>query len=364
MNPTYENTGQIAHGNFGKVFRIIMNNQEYAMKKVEQNEDFINRENEIIQTLSHPNIVKYIQSWTENNYLYLVMGCMPSTIREYCFSHSFDKDELKTVTKHMFSGLEYLHSLSICHRDIKPDNLLFDPETFNVQICDFGCSKYIKNNQPNAPYICARYYRAPELLLGAKLYTTSIDMWSMACVISEIVTKSVLFRGFESTNVQLSEIMRLLGQPTHLDYIKMNVRNYRLRGKKSIHLLELLYDKTSLELIQLLSKILVYDPTKRLTASQALSEPYFSSVDILEHYISLVQEDIENNQLENIEKRMRELHNFMNNKLKSELELQEELHNQQCKTLIESPIEKGNKKWSSPMAGVFTRNHKSHINFS
>lgn len=77
----------------------------------------------------------------------------------------------------LFRSLAYIHSLGICHRDIKPQNLLLDPESGVLKLCDFGSAKHLVKGEPNVSYICSRYYRAPELIFGAIDYTTKIGMF-------------------------------------------------------------------------------------------------------------------------------------------------------------------------------------------
>ena len=74
----------------------------------------------------------------------------------------------------LFRSLAYIHSLGICHRDIKPQNLLLDPESGVLKLCDFGSAKILVAGEANVSYICSRYYRAPELIFGATNYTTNI----------------------------------------------------------------------------------------------------------------------------------------------------------------------------------------------
>lgn len=74
----------------------------------------------------------------------------------------------------LFRSLAYIHALGVCHRDIKPQNLLLDPETGVLKLCDFGSAKHLVRGEPNVSYICSRYYRAPELIFGATDYTTNI----------------------------------------------------------------------------------------------------------------------------------------------------------------------------------------------
>lgn len=126
-------------------------------------------------------------NWTVNSllpqkdevYLNLVLEYVPETV--YRASRYFNKLkttmpmlEVKLYIYQLFRSLAYIHSRGICHRDIKPQNLLLDPNTGILKLCDFGSAKILVENEPNVSYICSRYYRAPELIFGATNYTTKI----------------------------------------------------------------------------------------------------------------------------------------------------------------------------------------------
>lgn len=121
----------------------------------------------------------------------------------------------------LFRSLAYIHSLGICHRDIKPQNLLLAPDTGVLKLCDFGSAKHLVKGEPNVSYICSRYYRAPELIFGAIDYTTKIDVWSAGCVLAELLLGQPIFPGDSGVD-QLVEIIKVLGTPTREQIREMN----------------------------------------------------------------------------------------------------------------------------------------------
>eukprot|EP00069_Balaena_mysticetus_P018830 bmy_11749T0 len=155
---------------------------------------------------------KYIVWQKDEVYLNLVLDYVPETVYRVARHYSRAKQTLpviyvKLYMYQLFRSLAYIHSFGICHRDIKPQNLLLDPDTAVLKLCDFGSAKQLVRGEPNVSYICSRYYRAPELIFGATDYTSSIDVWSAGCVLAELLLGQPIFPGDSGVD-QLVEIIK------------------------------------------------------------------------------------------------------------------------------------------------------------
>lgn len=206
--------------------------------------------------------------------------------------------EVKLYIYQLFRALAYIHSQGICHRDIKPQNLLLDPTSGILKLCDFGSAKILVENEPNVSYICSRYYRAPELIFGATNYTTKIgkdsmkirsasadcanchpaDVWSTGCVMAELMLGQPLFPG-ESGIDQLVEIIKVLGTPTREQIRTMNP-NYMEHKFPQIkpHPFNKVFRKADANAIDLIARLLEYTPTERQSAIDAMVHPFFDEL--------------------------------------------------------------------------------------
>ncbi|CAN4125797.1 unnamed protein product [Withania somnifera] len=216
----------VGTGSFGTVFqaKCLETGESVAIKKVLQDRRYKNRELQIMRTLDHPNVVKLrhcFYSTTEKNevYLNLVLEYVSETVYRVSRHYSRMNQHMPIIYVQLYTyqicrALNYMHSvLGVCHRDIKPQNLLVNPHSHQLKLCDFGSAKMLVPGEPNISYICSRYYRAPELIFGATEYTTAIDMWSAGCVMAELLLGQPLFPG-ESGVDQLVEIIKVCNQGT------------------------------------------------------------------------------------------------------------------------------------------------------
>ncbi|VDM61640.1 unnamed protein product [Angiostrongylus costaricensis] len=279
----YTDVKVIGAGSFGMVYsaNLYDTNEHVAIKKVHQDKRFKHRELQIMRRLEHPNIVRlmyyfYGSDNKKGEYLYLILEFFPKTV------HQLIKAYAQTGELYMFQlfrGLSFMSSLNICHRDIKPHNLLVNPDRGTLRICDFGSAKVLNKNDTNVSYICSRYYRAPELIFGAVRYTTKIDVWSAGTVMAEVILGRPIFPGGSALQ-QLVEIIKIVGIPTKEDILAMN-QNHKemdLPTVKSIPLRKLFKGKGLSSAVNLLNSIFRYDPSARSSAIEALAHPFFDEL--------------------------------------------------------------------------------------
>lgn len=281
----------VGQGTFGVVYKAesLDERKMVAIKKVFQDPKYSNREFRIVRELDHPNCIKVHRFFfstsddkPDEKYLNLVMDYIPETlykILRFYFRKemAFPNPLCRIYTYQMLRALSYIHNLSICHRDIKPQNILIDVESNRLVLCDFGSAKDLKPGETSVAYICSRYYRAPELILGEERYGCAIDVWAIGCVIAEMVLGEPLFPGKNSQD-QFARIMSILGTPTVTDLQGMCRSPPRgLPEVKGVGLQAKLKTADP-ELVDLLGKILVYVPSQRIKPFEALAHRYFDEL--------------------------------------------------------------------------------------
>jgi len=190
---------------------------------------------------------------------------------------TFDLLQIKCLVKQMIEALYQCHSAGIMHRDVKPSNLLINT-TGTLKLADFGLttsfigSNYFSNN------VVSLYYRSPELLMGSHSYGPEIDMWSVGCILIEMITNNYLFAGANEAE-QLDLIFRIFGTPSEDIWPGVtqlsgwggveNKRRYPAQDLKQV------LDFLTPDALDLVTRLLCLDPKKRITSYEALQHPWF-----------------------------------------------------------------------------------------
>ena len=312
------NINQVGHGSFGRVYKSTYQTEEgkiieVAVKKINirNNEGFplsAIREISILKNYRHRNLVPFINSFVDppnqnkKGNVSLVYEYaqhdLASLIKE---NIDFDLDCIKSITFQILSGVKYIHDNYILHRDIKPANILILNKG-QVKLADFGLSRFFekRKNQWKAytNAVETLWYRAPELLLSECYYKTSIDMWSVGCVMAELFTKQPLFKEQNPLN-QIKTIFNFIGRPKEEEltrYYKINEgispefpKNLETIMPESGEIIDI--EKNLVELdktkylgeskpaLDLIKGLLNFNVNKRLSADQALNHEFFKGMD-------------------------------------------------------------------------------------
>lgn len=288
----YSDMKVVGNGSFGVVYsaKLQDTHKMIAIKKVLQDKRFKNRELQIMRKLEHENVVKlqyfFYSSGDKKDELYLnlILEYIPENVYRVVRVYAKQRQTIpilyvKLYMYQLMRALGYIHASGICHRDIKPQNLLLDPETAVLKLCDFGSAKHLVRGEPNVSYICSRYYRAPELIFGATDYQTNIDVWSAGCVLAELLLGQPIFPGDSGVD-QLVEIIKVLGTPTReqIQQMNPNYTEFRFPQIRPHPWARVFRPRTPQEAIDLVSRLLEYTPTARLTPLQACAHAFFNEL--------------------------------------------------------------------------------------
>ncbi|KXL48137.1 hypothetical protein M433DRAFT_130583 [Acidomyces richmondensis BFW] len=311
----YQKMEKIGEGTYGVVYKArdltTPDHRIVALKKIrlEAEDEGVPstaiREISLLKELSDPNIVRLLNIvHADGHKLYLVFEYLDLDLKKYMEALPVSQggrgkplpegvmdgrkghmglgpEMVKKFNYQLLQGVRYCHAHRILHRDLKPQNLLIDKEG-NLKLADFGLARAF--GVPLRTYtheVVTLWYRAPEILLGGRQYSTGVDMWSVGCIFAEMATRKPLFPG-DSEIDEIFKIFRILGTPTEADWpgvtsfpdFKASFPKWERKGDQEIvndDGVKVLGD----EGLDLLASLLVYDPAGRISAKQAVDHPYF-----------------------------------------------------------------------------------------
>lgn len=289
----------IGKGGFGEVYDVTEkeSGEHFALKCCSHIFDHPHTTHEILRELlfgrllNNPYVMSIKEilvpaSLSQFNTIWFITDKMKFDMRRMFINNtSYTLSNIKYMMFQLFHGVDYLHRAGVIHRDLKPENILFsDDNNFSLKIGDFGLACIPNINKKLTTYTVTRWYRAPELLLECH-YNESIDIWSLGCILAELLLNGhVLFKG-KNQYQQLEMIISLLGTPLEDDdddeeWIS-NSYSKRLLIKKFGNRkgnFNSTFTGCNAEAVDLLSHLLRWDPKDRYTAAEALKHPFFDDI--------------------------------------------------------------------------------------
>ncbi|XP_059476060.1 cyclin-dependent kinase 1-like [Neocloeon triangulifer] len=282
---------KLGEGTYGVVYkaRNIKTDEIVAMKKIRAEEEegipaTAIREISLLKELAHPNVVSLHDVLMEESKLYLVFEHMSMDLRKYMDSLGKSTMPAETIKSFLYQitlAILFCHKRRVLHRDLKPQNLLVNETGRIIKIADFGLGRAF--GVPVRAYtheVVTLWYRAPEILLGSSRYSCPVDIWSIACIFAEMANKKPLFQG-DSEIDQLFRIFRILKTPNEdiwpgvgelPDYKPSFPQwNQNTLGKH--------VPTINAHGLDLLQKMLIYNPVERLSAKDAVTHPFFNDLD-------------------------------------------------------------------------------------
>jgi len=293
----YDISQRLGKGAYGIVWKAVdkKTGETVALKKIfdafqnatDAQRTF--REIMFLQELrDHENIVRLdnVLKAENDRDIYLVFEYMETDLHAVIRANILKDIHKQYILYQLFKALHYMHSGNVLHRDMKPSNLLLNSECF-LKVADFGLARSIaslENDTVENPvltdYVATRWYRAPEILLGSTKYTKGVDMWSVGCILGELLGGKPMFPGTSTMN-QLDRIIEVTGRPSQDDIEAINspfaATMLESLPRTQPTRLQEIYPHASEEALDLLRQCLQFNPLKRITTEQALNHPYVSA---------------------------------------------------------------------------------------
>lgn len=282
----YKVLERIGSGSFGEVLKAVHTptGAVVALKKVLLRNpdkglpDNILREIKLLQYVEHPNVVRLNDVLAHGACVVLAFEFCPSDLAAALRAHSgpLPPAVVKGILLQLLRGVEAIHSANVLHRDLKPSNVLLSGDGV-VKLADFGLARRHDRSGEYTHTVATRWYRAPELLYGARSYGTGVDMWAVGCIFGEVLGKGPLLPGEHDID-QLLCVIKLLGNPSEATWPQLTLlpdyHKISFPPMPGVRLEDVLPDAAP-SAVNLLRRLLAYNPEHRPSAQQLLLDDYF-----------------------------------------------------------------------------------------
>ncbi|KAL0090341.1 kinase-like domain-containing protein [Phycomyces blakesleeanus] len=281
----YQKDLKVGEGTYAVVYRgtQLSTGRKVAIKKIKmgQFKDGLDltaiREVRYLQELRHSNVIELVDVFSHKTNLNLVLEYLDSDLEQVIKDKSilFMPADIKSWLLMILRGLDHCHRHFILHRDMKPNNLLLTHDGI-LKIADFGLAReWGDPGRQMTSQVVTRWYRSPELLFGAKEYSYSVDIWAVGCIFAELMLRTPYVAG-DSDMDQLTKIFHALGTPTETDWPGMSTLTDYVQFKVFPKVpLRQYFTAAGSDALDLLDKMLVFDPNKRWTTEECLQHSYF-----------------------------------------------------------------------------------------
>jgi len=247
------------------------------------------REVKLLRSFRHDNIISILDMYPPDHPdfddIYIVTDLMETDLHRVIYSKQVLNDEHHQYFSYqILRGLLYLHSANVVHRDLKPSNILVN-KNCDLKICDFGLARGFGSDEDDpalTDYVVTRWYRAPEVVLLASEYTKSIDVWSVGCILCELIGRKPIFTGKDHLD-QIKKIFAVIGTPSEEDLqwlpprspARPFIKKVPVCGKQAW---STIYPRATANGINAIERMLTFDPTRRCTVQEAIQLPYFETL--------------------------------------------------------------------------------------
>ncbi|XP_020632005.1 mitogen-activated protein kinase 14-like [Orbicella faveolata] len=287
----YQDLSPIGTGAYGQVCSAMntATGEQVAIKKLSRpfqttmhaKRSF--RELKLLRHMNHENVIGLLDVFTPDTSfetfqdVYMVTALMGADLNSILKCQKLTDEHVQFLVYQILRGLKYVHSAGVIHRDLKPSNIAVN-EDCELKILDFGLARMAEEEMTG--YVATRWYRAPEIMLNWMHYNQTVDIWSVGCIMAELLTSKTLFPGNDHID-QLTRIMQLVGKPDEEFLSKISSDSARSYIASMPDFKKRPFSEVFLhanpQAVDLLESMLNLDTDKRLTAEQALAHPYLAT---------------------------------------------------------------------------------------